>query len=71
MQDLYVGGLEDVNHKSRLGELSPGQLQLMIGCAAWSPGQLQDEVRAGCWHIVAASSNLLHDCVFGRCLFGS
>lgn len=66
IQALYVGGLEDVNKKSRLGQLVQGQMQLLIGCAAWSPGQLQSEVQAGCWHVVAASSNLLHDCLFGE-----
>lgn len=61
-----MGGLEDVNQKARLGQLSPGNLQLLIGCAAWSPGQLHGEIQAGCWHVLAASSNMLHECVFGE-----
>lgn len=66
VQALYLGGLEDINRLSGLGRLQAEQTQILVGCAAWTPGQLHNEVWAGCWHVLAASSNFLHDCVFGK-----
>lgn len=66
VEALYLGGLEDINRLSGLGRLQAEQTQILVGCAAWTPGQLHNEVWAGCWHVLAASSNFLHDCVFGQ-----
>lgn len=64
-QGLHVGGLEDSNRLSRLGQIQADDVQVLVGCAAWSPGQLRNEIWLGCWHVLAASSDVLHECLFG------
>ena len=64
-QGLHVGGLEDVNRLSRLGQIEMGNVQVLVGCTAWNPGQLQKEIWLGCWHVLAASNDVLHECLFG------
>ncbi len=66
LQALYLGGFEGVNKLFRLGQVQPHQAQILLGSAAWTPGQLHNEVWAGYWYVVAASSTFLHDCVFGK-----
>lgn len=66
LQGLYLGGFESVNNLFRLGQVKTHQAQILVGCSAWMPGQLQDEMRAGCWYVMAASSHFLHQCIFGE-----
>ena len=66
LQGLYLGGFESVNNLFRLGQVDTQQAQILVGCSAWMPGQLQDEMRAGCWYVIAASSHFLHECIFGE-----
>lgn len=66
IEGLYLGGFESVNNLFRLGQVDTQQAQILVGCSAWMPGQLQDEMRAGCWYVVAASSHFLHECIFGQ-----
>lgn len=64
-QGLHVGGLEDINRLSRLGQIETGDVQVLVGCTAWNPGQLQKEIWLGCWNVLAASNDVLHECLFG------
>lgn len=66
VEGLYVGGLEDINKLARMGQIQAENLQVLVGCAAWNPGQLRNEMWLGTWHVLAASSNILHECLFGR-----
>ena len=64
-QGLHVGGLEDINRLLRLGQIQADNIQVLVGCAAWTPGQLRNEIWLGCWHVLAASNSVLHECLFG------
>ena len=68
-QGLYVGGLEDINKLARVGQIQADDLQVLVGCAAWNPGQLRNEMWLGAWHVLAASNNILHECLFGESIF--
>lgn len=65
-QGLHVGGLEEINRLLRQGQIQADDVQVLFGCAAWNPGQLANEIWLGCWHVLAASSDVLHECLFGE-----
>ena len=65
-QGVSHGGLEQINEMAQLGQLQPKQVQLVVGCAGWDPGQLLAEVQAGCWFVLTASDDVLKTCIFGK-----
>ena len=66
LQALYLGGFDSINKLLRLGKVQTDEAQVLVGCSAWTAGQLHDEVRAGCWYVLAASSSFLQECIFGK-----
>ena len=58
IQGIYTGGLPSCLGMIRAGLAAPTDFSLMLGMSGWQPGQLEEEVRAGYWHVLAASSTL-------------
>ena len=54
-------GIVDSVHAVRIDDaladfaMDPASLRFFMGCAGWSPGQLDREIARGSWHVVPAS----------------
>lgn len=66
MQDVRLGGLQHANVLVQKGHAQAADFHLLAGSSLWGPGQLQQEVAAGCWHAVAASMPVLRQCILGK-----
>eukprot|EP00466_Bigelowiella_natans_P008045 jgi/Bigna1/73803/fgenesh1_pg.26_\ len=59
---IYYGG--DINHAASLiqkGEADLESVRFMYRFAGWYPGQLSEEIAAGCWRVVKASPSWIFD----------
>jgi putative transcriptional regulator len=45
----------------------PQHYKMMLGCAGWSPGQLEDEICENIWLVHAVPADLLLSCPAERC----
>ena len=66
MQDVRLGGLQHANALVQKGHAQAADFHLLAGSSLWSPGQLEQEVAAGCWHAVTASMPVLRQCILGE-----
>ena len=59
-----TGGLQGALDLVQAGEAAPADFRFFLGCMAWGPGELEDELKQGLWHTAAVSRNLvLKQCV--------
>lgn len=62
LPDVFVGGdassFEKVIRAAINGELSL-QFRVYSGCAGWGPGQLEDELSRGDWHVTPADADAI------------
>ncbi|KAJ9511983.1 hypothetical protein QJQ45_004433 [Haematococcus lacustris] len=56
---LYTGGLPAAVQLVQAGLALPSDFVLALGVSGWRPVQLQRELMAGCWDIVAAAPDLV------------
>jgi len=61
---VFAGGLQGALDLVRAGEAAPADFRFFLGCMAWGPGELEEELKQGLWHTAAVSRNLvLKQCV--------
>ena len=61
---VFAGGLQGALDLVQAGEAAPADFRFFLGCMAWGPGELEDELKQGLWHTAAVSRNLvLKQCV--------
>eukprot|EP00878_Enallax_costatus_P023662 GHUV01025185.1.p1 GENE.GHUV01025185.1~~GHUV01025185.1.p1 ORF type:complete len:222 (+),score=68.21 GHUV01025185.1:865-1530(+) len=58
-EGVYYGGLPAAVDLVRSGLAKPEDFSVMLGLSGWAPGQLEQEVIAGSWYVVAAGQNLV------------
>lgn len=58
-QGVLYGGLPAAVDLVRSGLARPDEFSVMLGLSGWAPGQLEQEVIAGSWYVVAAGQNLV------------
>ncbi len=62
LDGIYMSSSADVLRALLARDPSPEGVRVFAGHAAWAPGQLEDEVARGGWHLVRADAAI----VFGR-----
>ena len=61
---VFAGGLQGALDLVQAGEAAPADFRFFLGCMAWGPGELEEELKQGLWHTAAVSRNLvLKQCV--------
>ena len=61
---VFAGGLQGALDLVQVGKAAPSDFRFFLGCMAWGPGELEEELRQGLWHTAAVSRNLvLKQCV--------
>lgn len=63
LQGVFAGGVESASELVRRGEASPQDFMLLAGYSGWGAQQLQQELQAGTWLVVAASQAVITDCL--------
>jgi putative AlgH/UPF0301 family transcriptional regulator len=57
-EGVYYGGLPAAVDLVRSGLAKPEDFSLMLGMTGWAPRQLDTEIAAGAWYVVAAGQSL-------------
>lgn len=52
---------KEVLEKKLAENLGSGRLRIYLGYCGWGPGQLQQELELGAWHLMPGESNLVFD----------
>lgn len=55
---MFYGGLPAAVELVRSGLARPEDFSLMLGMTGWAPRQLDNEIAAGAWYVVAAGQGL-------------
>ena len=58
---VYVLTAKESLEKYLGGKAGPGELRVFMGYSGWSPGQLEDEIESGFWHVLPANAELAFD----------
>lgn len=58
-EGIYRGGVADAAALVKANLASPREFHLVLGGAGWAPGQLEAEIAAGCWHLLAVGEDLV------------
>jgi hypothetical protein len=64
---VYAGGIESAGDLVQTGRARPDDFRLLAGYTGWGAAQLRQEVADGAWWVVAASSELIKECLKGAC----
>lgn len=62
---MYAGGIESAGDLVQTGRARPDDFRLLAGYTGWGAAQLRQEVAEGAWWVVAASSELIKECLKG------
>lgn len=58
-QGVYTGGLSSANSLVKEGRADARDFKMVSGYSGWQEGQLESEIAAGHWYVVAASTAVL------------
>jgi len=58
---IYLVSTRLLLEKTLLGRSDPGEFRVYLGYCGWGPGQLENEVGRGFWHIFAGNADLVFD----------
>lgn len=58
---VYVVSTKPLLEKILAGRSDPDEFRVYLGYCGWGPGQLENEIRHGFWHVAAASQDLVFD----------
>ncbi|KAG2486022.1 hypothetical protein HYH03_015335 [Edaphochlamys debaryana] len=58
-EGIFMGGLPEAIRLVNSGIAQPSDFQLVLGMSGWAAGQLREEIRAGYWHVISASPDLV------------
>jgi len=58
---IYLVSSKLLLEKTLVGQADPSEFRVYLGYCGWGPGQLENEVGQGVWHIIAADADLVFD----------
>ena len=58
---IYLVSTKQLLEKTLVGRPAPSEFRVYLGYCGWGPGQLENEVGRGFWHIFAGNADLVFD----------